>query len=247
MSPAAGAERGHFKLHFHASAAALRGVLDYGLVADDQRAKELVADAYGYARQMGIGRLGLFPTGGESTEGRTIGDMIGLAVTLTDAGLGEHWDDVEKYARNGLLCAQATDLDELRRVSEAGKERPPNAPFGGICDSRFGQSKKLSNKGALPGQEVHDRVLERTLGAFGHVVGARRRRPTKLRPSRLRRRSPRRRSPTKARPQPTPGGMPPSTRPWRLNAPSLPSSVPTSTRKKNSWSSTRGSIRPSPT
>ena len=76
---------------------------------------------------------------------------------------------------------------------------------------------------------------------------ARRRRPTKLRPSRLRRRSPRRRSPTKARPQPTPGGMPPSTRPWRLNAPSLPSSVPTSTRKKSSWSSTRGSIRPSPT
>ena len=170
MSPAASAERGHFRLHFHASAAALRGVLDWGLVAGDANACERVADAYGYARQMGIGRLGLFPTGGEATEGCTIGDMIGLAVALTDAGLGEHWDDVEKYARNGLLCAQATDLDELRRVSQAGPPRPPDAPFGGVHDYRFVQQ---NNRGVLPGQEVHDRVLERTLGAFGHVVGAR--------------------------------------------------------------------------
>lgn len=170
MTPMAGAERGHFRLHFHASTAALRGVLDYGIIADDQRVKELVADAYGYARQMGIGRLGLFPTGGEGTEGCTIGDMIGLAVALSDAGLGDYWDDVDKYARNGLLCAQATDLEELKRVSEMGKERPANAPFGGACDYRFVQH---NNKGILPGQEVHDRVLERTIGAFGHVVGAR--------------------------------------------------------------------------
>lgn len=170
MSSMAGAERGHFKLHFHASTAALRGILDYGIIADDQRAKELVADAYGYARQMGIGRLGLFPTGGEGTEGCTIGDMIGLAVALSDAGLGDYWDDVDKYARNGLLCAQATDLEELNRVSNAGKERPANAPFGGACDYRFVQK---NNKGILPGQEVHGSVLERTIGAFGHVVGAR--------------------------------------------------------------------------
>jgi hypothetical protein len=170
MSPSAGAERGHFRLHFHASAAALRGALDYGLAANDPRIKELAADAYGYARQMGIGRLGLFPTHGEGTEGCTIGDMIGLAVALTDAGLGDYWDDVEKYARNGLLCAQAADLDELKRVSEAGRERPANAPYGGVHDYRFLQQ---NNKGVLPGQEVHDRVLERTLGAFGHVAGAR--------------------------------------------------------------------------
>jgi hypothetical protein len=170
MSPAASTERGHFKLHFHASAAALRGVLDYGIVADDQRTKEFVADAYGFARQMGIGRLGLFPTNSEVTEGCTLGDMIGLAVALSDAGLGDYWDDVEKYARNGLLCAQATDLEELQRVSEAGQERPANAPFGGAFDYRFVQQ---NNKGVLPGQEIHDRVLERTIGAFGHIVGAR--------------------------------------------------------------------------
>jgi hypothetical protein len=170
MSPIASAERGHFKLHFHASAAALRGVLDYGIVADDQRIKEMLVDAYGYARQVGIGRLGLFPTNNEVTEGCTLGDMIGLAVTLSDAGLGDYWDDVEKYARNGLLCAQATDLEELQRVSQAGLERPPYAAFGGACDYRF---QPGNNKGVLPGQEIHGGVLERTIGAFGHIVGAR--------------------------------------------------------------------------
>ncbi len=95
--------------------------------------------------------------------------MIGMAVTLSDAGLGDYWDDVEMYARNGLLCAQATDLDELKRVSMAGSDRPPmssDAKLAGHFDSRF----HGNNKGVLPGQEVYDRVLERTIGAFGHVV-----------------------------------------------------------------------------
>ena len=138
-------------------------------MANDHRVKELVVDAYGYARQMGIGRLGVFPTFGEATEGCTVADMVALAVTLTDAGLGDYWDDVEKYARNGLLCVQATDLDELRRVSEEGKERPPYAPWGGTKDGRFAGN----HKGILPSQEIHDRVLERSVGAFGFTVGAR--------------------------------------------------------------------------
>ena len=170
MNPAAGAERGHFKHHFHCTTAALRGVLDYAIVANDQRAKEFIVDAYGYARQMGIGRLGLFPTFREVTEGCSVADMIGLAITLSDTGLGDYWDDVEKYVRNGLLCVQATDLDEMKRVSAAGRERAPYAPFGGQFDGRFTQK---NNKGVLPGQELHDRVLERTVGTFGFAMGAR--------------------------------------------------------------------------
>jgi hypothetical protein len=172
MEPRAAAERGHFKLHFHASMAAVRGALDYALVANDYKAQEFAHNSYNYARQTGIKRLGLFPTHGEGTEGCSIADMIAMAITLSDAGLGDYWDDVEMYARNGLLCAQATDLDELKRVSMAGKQRPPNSTdpaLAGHFDSRF----RGNNKGVLPGQEMHDRVLERTIGAFGHVVGAR--------------------------------------------------------------------------
>jgi hypothetical protein len=170
MSPQASAERGHFRIHFHASMAAVRGVLDYALAENDHRAKEFAHNAYCYARQSGLSRLGLFPTGHESTEGCSIADMTGMAATLTDAGLGDYWDDVEMYARNGLIEAQATDLGELKRVSEQGAERPPYARFGGKLDYRFQQR---NNKGVLPGQEMHERVLERTIGAFGHLDSAR--------------------------------------------------------------------------
>ena len=44
-------------------------------------------------------RFGVFPTGNGGTEGCTLADMVGLAVALTDAGMGDYWDDVEQYAR----------------------------------------------------------------------------------------------------------------------------------------------------
>lgn len=169
MNQTAGAERGHFKGHFHGRLAAIRGLLDYGLMANDTRIKFFCRDAYEYARQHGIHRLGVFPHSNQRTEGCTIGDMVGLAVTLTRAGLGDYWDDVEQYARNGLICAQATDLDELTRVSNEGKLRPKDTDWGGHCDSRFHQK---NNKGVLPGQELQERVLERSIGAFGHLDGA---------------------------------------------------------------------------
>jgi hypothetical protein len=170
MAPLASAERGHFRLHFHASMAGVRGILDYALAANDYAAREWAHNAYLYARQVGIQRLGLFPTNTWGTEGCSIADMIGMAIALSDGGMGDYWDDVEMYVRNGLVSAQATDLDELRRVSEEGLERPPCAAWGGVYDLRFNPQ---NNRGCLPGQEIHERVLERTLGAFGFLIGAR--------------------------------------------------------------------------
>jgi len=169
MSFETGAQRGHFRGHFHGMLAALRSLLDYALLADDWRLKLLIRDSYEWARQLGIHRLGLFPHSGEWVEGCTLGDMVGLSVALTDAGLGDYWDDVEMFVRNGLVSAQATDSAELKRVSAAGKHRLPSAEWGGALDTRF----RSNNRGVLPGQEIHDRVLERTVGQFGHIWGAR--------------------------------------------------------------------------
>jgi len=166
--PLAGGERGHFWTHWHANSAALRGILDYAMAANDYRAKAFVRDGYEWARQHGIHRLGIFPTGNGGTEGCTLADMVGLAVALTDAGMGDYWDDVEQYARNGLLCVQVTDKDEMERVSLAGRERPENACWGGEGDVRF-----HGFRGVLPGQETIDNVIERSVGAYGHLVGAR--------------------------------------------------------------------------
>ena len=169
MAAPLGAQRAHFKGHFHGNLAALRGLLDYALVADDTRLKYFVRDGYEWARQQGIHRLGIFPNSGDATEGCTIADMAGLAVALSDAGLGDYWDDVEQYARNGLIAAQATDQEEMERVSQAGRHRPKDSNWGGACDWRFGGN----NKGVLKGQEITDRVIERSIGGFGHLQAAR--------------------------------------------------------------------------
>jgi len=169
MHPAPGAERGHFRGHFHGNLAALRGLLDHAIVANDFRLKQFARDGYEWARQHGIHRLGIFPGGGGMTEGCTIADMTGLAVALTDAGLGDYWDDVEQYARNGLVSSQLTDREELVRVSEAGKARPKDSPWGGRFDWRFSGN----NKGVLKGQEITERVIDRSLGSFADLQCAR--------------------------------------------------------------------------
>jgi hypothetical protein len=168
LEPLAGAERGHFWGQFHGKVATLRAFLDYALAADDYRVMEFVQDGYEYARHQGIHRLGVFPGSGDDTEGCTVADMVSLAVKLCESGIGSYWEDVDNYSRNGLLATQATDLDEMKRVSDAGRERPPNSPWGGDGDMRF-----TGYGGVLPGQETSERVLERAVGQFGHLGGAR--------------------------------------------------------------------------
>jgi hypothetical protein len=168
VEPSAGAEHAHFFGHFHGRLAALRGMLDYAIAADDYRVKEFVRDGYEWARHHGIHRLGVFPGRDSKTEGCTVADMVGLAVQLTDAGIGDYWEDVDQYTRNGLIAIQATDKDEMTRVSEAGPERKPESPWGGYGDQRF-----AGYGGVLPNQETVDRVLDRAVGQFGHLDGAR--------------------------------------------------------------------------
>lgn len=160
---------GHFGGHFHGVLAALRGLLDYAVVSGDADTAQFVRDGYHFARERGSHRLGLCPRTGKLTEGCAIADMIGLAVALSDAGMGDYWDDVSSYTRNGLVSVQVTDAEELARVAAAGKQRSPNADWGGHFDGRF----REGNRGVLAGQEIHDRVAERTLGQFGHLYGAR--------------------------------------------------------------------------
>ena len=176
MDPQASFERGHFRGHLHGNLAAVRGVLDYALVANDPQLKEWVRDCYEFVRQMGISRLGIIAQGPEAAmEGCVIGDMTALAVALSDAGMGDYWDDVDCIARNALVSGQATDLEELKRVSMEGRERPVGSQWGGLCDDRFLNNNR--NRGSLAGQEIYDHALERTIGAYSHLSGARYQKP----------------------------------------------------------------------
>ncbi len=163
----AGHEQGHFITHLHARCVALRGLLRYAVATNDQRAKEFVRFAYEFARTLGIPRLGWYACYGASNhfaycEGCALGDMVALGIRLSDAGLGDYWDDVDGIARNHLIEGQLTDASLLEHVAEGGPSRPAGTPW------------RLTNRGfenidVFPGQEVTENVIERSLGNYaGH-------------------------------------------------------------------------------
>ena len=150
-------ERGHFNTHFHARMIALRGLLQFAMTTDDRQIKDFVRFSYEYARNLGIPRIGYF-TLADHSEGCSLGDMTAMAVKLSDAGVGDYWDDVDCIARNLLVEQQLVRADLLKQISESGPSRPAGSQWR--VDNGF-QRVKIH-----PGQETNERVIERTLGVY---------------------------------------------------------------------------------
>jgi hypothetical protein len=108
----AGSDRAHFSGHMHSYTCALMGMLWYADATRDARLLEFVRSGYEYLRNWGIARLGLF---GEMC---TTGDMTQLALKLSDAGVGDYYEDVDCYVRNQLAEMQITDPDLLHQVAQ---------------------------------------------------------------------------------------------------------------------------------
>ncbi len=145
----AGAEQGHWYTHFHARAIALRGILEYARMTQDARLLEFVQRAYEFTWSMGVQRLGwvnCWPARNVAVEGCALADLVALGIRLTDAGLGDYWDDVDAVVRNHLVEQQFTRADVLGRISEAAPPHDVSA--------------------ALPGQESEEDVIARSLGNF---------------------------------------------------------------------------------
>ncbi|MBM3477324.1 MAG: hypothetical protein FJX75_28990, partial [Armatimonadetes bacterium] len=145
----AGAEQGHWYTHFHARAIALRGILEYARGVQDARLLEFVRQAYEFTRSMGIPRLGwvnCWPARHVAVEACALGDLVALGIRLSDAGMGDYWDDVDAVVRNHLVEQQLTRADLLERISEASPVR--------------------SESPVLPRQESTEDVIARSLGNF---------------------------------------------------------------------------------
>jgi hypothetical protein len=145
----ASGEKGHFGGHFHAHVASLRGILEYALVANDNDLKEFARNGYDYARNYGISLIGWFPENcslGQHCESCCIADMVGLAAKLSEAGIGDYWEDVDRYARNQLVEQQFVNHDLLETLAE---HSPPSH--------------------AEPPASSSDHVIDRNIGGFaGH-------------------------------------------------------------------------------
>ncbi len=118
-----GAEHAHWTGHYHGHMYVLRAILEYAIAANDSRLKQFVRDGYEWARQSNLVRIGLMS---EDGQGCGCGRAIGLAVKLSDAGVGDYWEDVDLYIRNLGTEMQFTpeDIPYMRRLSE-GKPAPP--------------------------------------------------------------------------------------------------------------------------
>ncbi len=69
--------------------------------------------------------------------------MVALGIRLSDAGLGDYWDDVDRYVRNHAVETQVRDADRLRELVET---KPASI--------------------TRPGIDGTDRVVERSLGSY---------------------------------------------------------------------------------
>jgi hypothetical protein len=114
------AEHGQYRGHFHGHVMALRGILAYGVAANDIATKQFARDGYEFSRTLGIAPLGWCEeyAGKHSHETCCLADMVSLASQLSEAGVEDYWDDVEGYVRNHLTEGQFIDLQKMKQINQ---------------------------------------------------------------------------------------------------------------------------------
>jgi len=120
-----GADHAHWDGHFHGYVNTLRSILEYALVTNDARLKSFVRDGYEWTRSKAFPRIGYVGDGQAAGCAR----LIGLAVKLSYAGVGDYWEDVDQYIRNHGVEMQwvPEDADYLSALSE-GQPPPEDSP-----------------------------------------------------------------------------------------------------------------------
>jgi hypothetical protein len=136
----AGNEHGMFEGHFHGSTFTLQMLATLAALDEDPALFRLVRAGYHHAQRFGVMPMGWFPAWtrpapgaawakgrpphlhNNRNEGCAVADMVILGVKLSDAGLGDYWDDVDHVVRNQLAEQQFTSLDLMRACGGGGNQ-----------------------------------------------------------------------------------------------------------------------------
>lgn len=98
---------------FHGSSYTLLAMLEYATLARDQSVLEFVRKSYEWHRSVGSPLVGFFPEvlrhDFPTTESCCIADMLDLAVRMSQLGVGDYWDDADRYVRNQFAENQLTN------------------------------------------------------------------------------------------------------------------------------------------
>jgi hypothetical protein len=159
-----GVEHGLWAGHVHGNLNTLQALLELALATNDSRLKQIVRQGYEYLRLHGCIRLGWMPSwiapqrfgrpvsAAVESEGCGIADTLLLAIQLSDAGLGDYWDDVDATVRNHLLEMQMVDLAAMRGACGTGAYDATLQQFiGGFTQAELTANRHGSVHGCCTG------------------------------------------------------------------------------------------------
>ena len=147
--------------HFHWFTTGVVGITDYATTVHDSEQLRYLQWFYEYSRQFGSVRIGFFPAvisplastkqgnknlwggTGQSDEACALAEMIYIAIKLSEAGVGDYWEDVDSMVRNHLVEHQLVDRERLKHI--------------------IAHSPKINVNPQIHGT---DEVLERNIGSF---------------------------------------------------------------------------------
>ncbi|MFA5057087.1 MAG: hypothetical protein WC485_03155, partial [Opitutaceae bacterium] len=156
--------------HFHGHTLTLLSMLDYAEAAGDKDLAAFVEKSFVWARTQGSATVGFFPEWLRANYPRSetceVAEMIALALKLSRSGVGDHWDDADRWIRNQLAESQLTRVDWI----EANTARLPRQPFT-LKEILF-EPTKWKGRWTMPGAVCEDRVGERVLGCFAGWASA---------------------------------------------------------------------------
>jgi hypothetical protein len=117
----------------HGHSIALLSVLDFALAVGDKELIAFVKAGFEWLRNpgpaYGVSNLvGWFPEwyvpDFPACESCTLGDFAGMAVKMSEAGVGDYWDDIDRCVRNQYTEAQLTQVDWVYRMAENQPRKP---------------------------------------------------------------------------------------------------------------------------
>jgi hypothetical protein len=118
---------GYFTGHFHAKTFVLLALTDYALLTDDHELLEFVSKYYECARTQGWPIVGyspeFIPQRPSTCESCEVTEMAALSVKLSEAGIGDFWDDADRCIRNQLTENQLRDVDWIEKMVQPDPQR----------------------------------------------------------------------------------------------------------------------------
>jgi len=115
--------------HFHNHTIGALSILEYAAAANDRAMLQWVDSGYRWAREQGSNLVGFFPeliinNRYQACESCEVADMIAISIKLTQAGVGDYWDDVDRWVRNTFAEQQLVNGDWIPAFAASQPAKP---------------------------------------------------------------------------------------------------------------------------